>query len=92
MESPDRLTTVLRNNWTNWGLRIYPNPAREAINLEFDFPILPGAKMYLFDTYGHLIKQIQLQRQLSLSHFDNGVYWLVVINGKNRWRKRMIVH
>ncbi|WP_020539192.1 T9SS type A sorting domain-containing protein [Lewinella cohaerens] len=57
-------------------IAIYPNPTSGL--LKIDVERLEGLTYNFFDAYGRLIRSENLQPQLNVSDFDNGIYWLEI--------------
>ncbi|MBL7774868.1 MAG: T9SS type A sorting domain-containing protein [Saprospiraceae bacterium] len=64
-------------------LRVYPNPAKDYLMVEFSKPDAEGATFLLFNSLGQLKKIVALPNdgekvQCSLSDLPPGIYWYLV--------------
>lgn len=64
-------------------LRIYPNPTRDVVNLQWDF-INENTYLSVYDNAGKLLSTNKLNnqalQQVDLSGYENGVYQLRLSN------------
>lgn len=77
------------------GIKIYPNPANDAINIALDDAMYEGYTYKFFSSTGQLIQQGNLMPQLALSTLPNGVYWLSVTHSntlQTAVRKVVVLH
>lgn len=66
---------------------IYPTPAREALNIEFDYA-QPGAKIEILDAAGRLGAALETSgaySQIDLKNFAQGSYFAVITIGNRKW-------
>jgi hypothetical protein len=81
------ITTVEENILNPVRVTIFPNPASEIINIEFDSPTERELKLFLLDAQGKLVKTEQIEsgitnKQINMQDLPSGIYYLRVINGK----------
>ena len=77
-------------------LTIYPNPAKEVLNIRRNFGSTLDYQIQLFDTQGHLVLEDILsgkisESQLSLSSIEKGVYLLKVTQDKSVQTERIVI-
>jgi len=77
-------------------LTIYPNPAKEVLNIKRNFGSTLDYQIQLFDTQGHLVLEEILsgnssETQLSLSSIKKGVYLLKVTQDKSVQTERIVI-
>ncbi|MFA5541910.1 MAG: T9SS type A sorting domain-containing protein [Bacteroidales bacterium] len=68
-------------------LKVYPNPARDFINVDIEADRFSSSEIELFDIQGRLVKKSKLNAQIGnridVSNLNPGAYnYRVVINGK----------
>lgn len=66
-------------------LPIYPNPAKEVINLDFDYD-----EYKIHDLSGRLVKSGNNTKHIDISTLPNGEYLLQIINKSNIYSNRII--
>lgn len=77
-------------------LKVFPNPARDILRLEFDFPD-PGRPVHieLINSQGQQLKSYScFSQEIDVSHLPSGIYFLrIIINGRysGTW-KILIAH
>ena len=77
-------------------LTIYPNPAKEVLNIRRNFGSTLDYQIQLFDTQGHLVLEEILsgkisESQLNLSSIEKGVYLLKVTQNKSVQSERIVI-
>lgn len=63
-------------------ISVYPNPAHEKLTVKFDKPVSLNATLLLFDTFGKLIRQKNVEGQmeyLDVKILSKGLYILQVV-------------
>lgn len=83
-------------------LKIYPNPAKQKITLEYSFDGPENISIYLFNSLGQcektfILNQIQQpgnhsQNIILPTDLPNGVYWIVLATSKNISIKSLIIN
>ena len=91
MESQNFMTTSTQIEWIDENWSIYPNPANHEIFIRLDFPVSPDVQLKIFDSKGHLVKQQPWEERISLNELTQGIYWVVLRNGKDWYRKSIII-
>ncbi|PVD52724.1 hypothetical protein DC498_07270 [Terrimonas sp.] len=64
---------------------VYPNPARNMVNVLLGDKALVGTEAFLFDMSGKMLKKIRIEanlEQVDLSAYTHGVYLLKLSNGE----------
>jgi hypothetical protein len=82
---------------TNYELRVYPNPSTGAcsITIPDEFLYESALTLSVYDTSGKLIQQIVLNNdleipQLKLDHKAQGVYVMVLSNGRKEYKGKVV--
>jgi len=83
-------------------LKIYPNPAKQKITLEYSVDDPENISVYLFNSLGQcektfILNQIQQpgnhsQKIILPTGLSNGVYWIVLTTSKNTSIKSLIIN
>jgi hypothetical protein len=73
--------TVLLDRGTNAAIKIYPNPATSAVNIDFDEPLEEDSYLRVHDQVGRLVLQTKLAKDTKLitipvSNLSSGIYLL----------------
>lgn len=76
---------------------IYPNPASQFIEIKTSQLSNSFDEIFIYDAMGEMVyqeglKSAQAQKQINISRYSNGIYWLVLKNNhqviyKNKWLK-----
>ena len=66
-------------------IKLYPNPARDYLNVQWDIPLQEEAKAKVIDVTGKVIKEFKLERgnrfyNLKTSSLKTGMYTLILTN------------
>jgi hypothetical protein len=66
-------------------IKLYPNPARDYLNVQWDIPLQEEAKAKVIDVTGKVIKEFKLERgnrfyNLKTSSLKTGMYNLILTN------------
>ncbi len=97
-----QFTVGLTNNINNYSdesnaaLHVYPNPAGDEVNVDFNLPEIESGVIEITDVYGKLIKKYDFSQQtsasmkLDVSGLQNGVYFVTLQAGKYLVSKKMI--
>ncbi len=73
------------------GFKIYPNPARDWIQLE---GINSGAAIEIFNNKGQVIKRARSEGEsfkLDIQDMNSGIYWLRVMDGRKVKAKALVI-
>ena len=83
-------------------LKIYPNPAKQKITLEYSINDPKEISIYLFNSLGQcektfILNQIKQpgchsQKIILPTYLSNGVYWIVLTTSKNTSIKSLIIN
>jgi len=70
-------------------IKVFPNPASDAINIQFDAPVDDVIIVDILDTQGRLlmtdkIEPSSLEKQINLQDLPGGIYFFRLSNDKNR--------
>jgi hypothetical protein len=75
-------------------LRIYPNPTRDVVNIQWDF-MNENTYLSVYDNAGKLLSSVKLNnqslQQVDLSRYENGVYQLRLSNENAVIMKAIVV-
>jgi len=69
-------------------VQVYPNPAREVINISSDE--IPSNAI-LYDVFGRLVSNLESVNRMDVSNLNPGVYFLELHFGKEKVSKRLVV-
>ena len=75
-------------------LKMYPNPTSGLVDLDYDTQIILNLEVEIYDVIGQLIiKTTVLNKQLDMSDFEEGIYFINFINedGKKIDIKKVII-
>jgi len=80
-------TAVQENLEDIVNITLFPNPAGEIVNLQFDNPVDGEVLVYLLDTQGRLVKTdvigaTMVEKQVNLQDLPAGVYYFKLTKGK----------
>ncbi len=80
----ERLMAVAQSR----SFRVYPNPADNAVIVEFDTKASFGKYLLLFNMYGQSVRVIQLTNQdgkiiVGVNDLPSGIYWYALLGSKN---------
>jgi len=70
---------------------VYPNPAKDEINIESPILFSEQDKIQILDISGKLIKEIPFQNTVNISALTAGIYLVVIENGNGRGVQKLIV-
>ncbi|GGG42326.1 hypothetical protein GCM10010976_12360 [Bizionia arctica] len=76
-------------------ISMYPNPARQKLNIQIDLKNEPFANFKLIDILGKEVFQKTLKNSYSkidVSHLNAGIYLAVFELGKNRITKKLVIN
>ena len=76
--------TIVINNPVNGQVNIYPNPAKEVINIQLNNTGLLHSKAGLYDTHGRLLQSMLLtgqQQKINIQSLAAGIYLLQLKDG-----------
>jgi len=75
------------------GLKVYPNPANNYINIEFESVAVIAGNYSLFDVNGRLLENGVLNSsitKLNLEDKSNGIYVIIITSGLKQERFKII--
>jgi hypothetical protein len=81
------ITTVEENINLIVNLKIFPNPASDIVNIQFEAPIDGEIIVYLLDSQGNLVKKdiiesTMVEKQLNMQDLAGGIYYIKLVKGK----------
>jgi hypothetical protein len=81
------ITAVEENIDLLVNLKVYPNPASEVINIQFDEPVDGEITVAILDSQGRLVKREtveadMVEKQINLQELPAGIYYLRLTKGK----------
>jgi hypothetical protein len=74
-------TTVIETKHMNNGIKIFPNPVRDKLTVNFSDIETDGLKLNILNSSGqivHSIEQIEIKQELDLSSLADGIYLLKI--------------
>ncbi|MBC7383506.1 MAG: T9SS type A sorting domain-containing protein [Bacteroidia bacterium] len=86
-------TGIQQNLFRSGQMKIYPNPASQLLNINWNRNLGTEAKFILFDLQGNeVINQfISIDEQINLLHIAKGAYFIKVeLNQQTGWQKLLI--
>ncbi|MGA1978208.1 MAG: T9SS type A sorting domain-containing protein [Bacteroidales bacterium] len=86
-ESILRTVIVEENIETPVKINVYPNPASDYVNINFEAPLDNSVTLYLFDSQGKLFKNQVIEPstseiQINFQDLPPGIYLIKLIKGK----------
>ncbi len=89
------IRSVSFNRETSAGVHVFPNPANDILNIQFDQSIHRGY-MQLFNGSGQLVSTQYLeqqtdQTQLQIDHLANGLYWLNIETDGQTYSQKIVI-
>ena len=81
------ITAVEENINLMVNLKIFPNPASEMVNIQFDAPVDGEIIVYLLDSQGKLVKKdiiesSMAEKQINMQDLAGGIYYIKLVKGK----------
>ena len=81
---------------SNIDINIYPNPANNIINIEFD-KIINNGEISIYNSTGYLVKKeylIENSKTINLSDLNNGLYFIKITENSNiiASKKVLVIH
>ncbi len=91
----DPVPLLSNNIWVDQHnfLQVFPNPAQDLLNIQFDYYKPINTQIQLFNMAGQLVLQQtmkQKREQLNIADLASGVYMVRVIAGKKVWTQKVI--
>lgn len=80
-------TGINQNNFDEIGLKLYPNPVKEKLKIEFSVKETKETKLSITNSLGQLIYTYEVNYQseeIDISSFKSGLYFLRVQNNSNQ--------
>ncbi|MBN1180693.1 MAG: T9SS type A sorting domain-containing protein [Bacteroidales bacterium] len=75
------------SGFNNEEIRIYPNPAKDILNIEFKY----YSKLEFYNLHGELLMNTS-DHTIDLRSFLPGIYFAVIIDNKGNRMKRKVIH
>ncbi len=75
-------------------IRVYPNPAKSFINIQFDHAY-PTASYLIYNSIGQIMNSGRLQKtvnQIAIQHGMAGMYFLKIKAGENTKIEKILIH
>lgn len=66
-------------------LKIFPNPVSEYLQIEIPSASTKGACLHIWDNKGRVIFEGNYQSSIPVKHWQNGIYFVRVENGRQKW-------
>jgi hypothetical protein len=81
------ITAIEENIDAEVHIKVYPNPASDVINIEFEFPVDNEIIITILDSNGRLVKrdvieETMTKKEINLQDVSGGIYYLRLIKGK----------
>lgn len=93
---PKVIVGINESNRSNLSFNIYPNPAHNLINMEFDKDY-KKVNILLISTLGATVKNCEYlgikESSIDISGIENGIYFLkIILNGNENITKKIVVN
>lgn len=72
-------------------IKVYPNPAKDTINIEFLQKVKPFFKVEVSNMAGQIVLNAENQEQINTSSLKNGVYTFTIKTDKGSTTKKIII-
>ncbi len=87
--------TNIDENSTVFDLQVYPNPAKDLVNVSLNIPVKTTAEIFILDLSGKTIRHSELQgngktvkQAIDIAGLSKGIYFVkVIVNGKELNKK-----
>ena len=81
------ITAVEENLDLQVKIKVFPNPASEVVNIQFEEPVDGEIDVAILDSQGKLIKRetieyAMVEKQINLQDFPAGIYYIRLTKGK----------
>jgi hypothetical protein len=81
------VTTVEENLDLLVNIKVFPNPASEVLNIQFEAPVEGEIVLSILDSQGRLVKRdiiesTMVEKQINLQDIPAGIYYLRMTKGK----------
>lgn len=90
----NKLSGLFESNSTLEGVKIYPNPTMDLINVELSKEIKGSTKIMLLNSLGQIIEKLDLEGNSTLIHLNTGLpegtYFLYMENNGQKVMKKVI--
>ena len=80
-------------------IKVYPNPAKDVLNIKFPQEISCIYKLSIYDIYGRMVNTIEpdvlensLTKQISVVNLPDGVFIVLIENNKGNYMTKFIKH
>ncbi|TAE61694.1 MAG: T9SS C-terminal target domain-containing protein [Bacteroidetes bacterium] len=76
------------------GIRIYPNPASDALAIEFEEQLKSPAQLSIWDANGRLVKSFSVTAQQAvcdLQGFSGGMYYVEIKNESGNYFQKLVI-
>lgn len=87
----DNSTFYSLDEYSNIGMKLYPNPTNSIINIELDGAI--GSQLMITDVFGRIITTKIISRSkysVPISQLSNGMYNVTITSATNQYSKTFI--
>jgi hypothetical protein len=89
-------TALNENEFKQLNITAFPNPANDIIAVQVGNLVTQNLSVKLFDLTGKLVHETQVNKGSTVAYFDaqtlyNGVYMVVVSDGKNQFTQKVII-
>jgi len=81
-------------NGINEILNVYPNPTSGDFNIIINEDLISGGNIHVYNMSGKLISVIPLVNKhtsVDMKYLAKGIYQIIVVNGKSRYLKKILV-
>jgi PKD repeat protein len=81
------------SQFNNRNIEIFPNPSNGRFQIIFDNDIHPGARLFVYDIKGILLKDIPVDHpyfELDLSDLNVGIYLINILNDNEYYHSKLV--
>jgi hypothetical protein len=84
------LVTAIEETFSDlFKIKVFPNPASDAISIQFNSPVNDEITVDILDTQGKILKTDKIEpasveKQMNLQDLPGGIYYFRLSRGKNR--------
>jgi hypothetical protein len=80
-------TGLEKNTLEDFGMKIFPNPVKDRLNIDFEKNYFQKSNLQIINTLGqtiYLIDKLNQKQEIDLSFLSSGVYYIKVQNGSDQ--------
>jgi hypothetical protein len=86
--NPNCLSVGIKNNsFENDFVKVYPNPFKDKLNVEFSTNEIKDKKIYITNTLGQVVyslENLNIKQEIDISNLASGIYYLKIQNSSTQ--------